>query len=155
MSNRIIKFRVWVPAFGDKPAYMELAPYARTADPVVITLDGQLLELSDEDFLNNTARPARVFPDDAALMQFTGLTDRNGTDIYEGDVVERIISVESRDPQSSYYNEYKEAVVWDQKDGEWDLGSDYSLGDALSHEFTTVEVIGNIHDNPDLVERAS
>lgn len=61
------------------------------------------------------------------LMQFTGLHDRNGKEIYEGDIVK-------------LYHD-KLGVYWD-KDGHW---SHCGLLDLS-------EVIGNIHENPELLE---
>lgn len=66
--------------------------------------------------------------------QFTGLTDKNGKRIFEGDIIEW--------DELVWGSKHREAVTWDytilamRKDdwGEW------------------CEVIGNIHDNPELLE---
>lgn len=77
------------------------------------------------------------------IMQFTGLKDKNGKEIYEGDVLrdsESIVIVKFVDGEFS--------VDYRTMGGKWrNYGSlfDY-LGDYEG------EVIGNIHDNPDLLE---
>ena len=70
------------------------------------------------------------------IMQFTGLLDKNGKEIYEGDVV--------YDP-SEYGG--KKTVVWNS--GLCCFEFDSALGYPLSSA-SKCEVIGNIYENPNL-----
>ncbi len=74
--------------------------------------------------------------------QFTGLRDSDGREIYEGD----IIKVRTHNPYWRFRRNF--LVTWGE-DG-WLLDGD-SLYSWFS--FHTLEVIGNIHDNPDLLEK--
>ena len=75
--------------------------------------------------------------------QFTGMLDCEGREIYEGD----IIKVRTQNPYWRFRRNY--VVEWG-TDG-WLLD-----GDSLYSWFSlhTLEVIGNVHDNPDLLEVA-
>ena len=99
-----------------------------------------------------------------SLMQFTGVQDKNGVDIYEGDMitshqflfdgneVESIIFgvIGSNDfgwtlgrIKNKFYEDY---TGYEPSEGETNLGDFYGL-----HE-ESFEVIGNIHQNPELLE---
>ena len=78
--------------------------------------------------------------------QYTGLTDKNGKRIFEGD----ILQFENGDGEFSLYScEWSsELCGWSIKFHEYDTPADPL--DALF--CTDAEVIGNIHDNPELLE---
>lgn len=79
----------------------------------------------------NVTRKQYVRPE--TVGQFTGLQDSNGIDIYEGDIVE---------DEDHYYS----VISWDNDD------SMYVVGDVggLSDLYHPSEIIGNIHENPEL-----
>ena len=78
--------------------------------------------------------------------QYTGLTDKNGKKIFEGDIVEWFLPEVSEYPSMAYieYDEESFAwrVCWKEYDPDWLEG--------LNKEY--ISVIGNIHDNPELLE---
>lgn len=82
--------------------------------------------------------------DNAVLMQFTGLLDKNGKEIYEGDVVQW------REANGRLKTE---KVVWEEEliayvtRDEVDFVNTYLGGTQRNH----LEVIGNIWENPDLL----
>ena len=90
--------------------------------------------------------PIAVKPE--TVDQFTGLTDKNGKKIFEGDIVK----VENNDHDWYEHdpNSYSVFAV-DFDEGGYTVGS-YFLQNWLWFDEFHGEVIGNIHDNPELLE---
>ena len=80
------------------------------------------------------------------LEQFTGLRDKNGREIYEGDIVKAA----GHNPEN-YRIEFREGGfcgVWGEGDDEWypvDINHFYDSTGCC------IEAIGNIHENPELL----
>ena len=77
--------------------------------------------------------------DHLKLMQYTGLKDKNGVDIYEGDIVEHFAGIRT--------------VQWNQDYGAWSMGMYQSITDQECgpYDCYEIEVIGNIYENPELL----
>ena len=80
--------------------------------------------------------------DNLIFMQFTGLKDRNGVEVYEGDLVKKDD------------DKFVKAGVVSFIHGCWMVAS--KSGEQyfnLHWHLSQVEVIGNIHQNPELLEQ--
>jgi uncharacterized phage protein (TIGR01671 family) len=80
------------------------------------------------------------------IMQYTGLKDKNGKEIYEGDIVRYYKDGYIRDPTPVTWGKYYDGE--DQRFLCW-ITEDCPLSDY----FSEVEVIGNIYKNPELLEK--
>ena len=126
--NREIKFKIW----NGK----EMEEY--------------ILDLSVKE--NETHKEVHLSPGDI-LLQYTGLKDKNGVEIYESDVVKAWHSEDENHLYEIYFGggsfNLEDIRNADENFGE--NGEDYFLyhGDVIS-EPRWIEVIGNIYENPKL-----
>ena len=79
--------------------------------------------------------------------QFTGLKDKEGTKIFEGDALQFKIEKEFNDGVNDCYENGH--VQWCD-DGFWTTDFDASLGEEIFND-SHAKVIGNIHDIPELL----
>jgi hypothetical protein len=144
--EREIKFRAW-----DKDS-SRMLPVAE-------------LDLIDGFILSNDVPPHSVTVAlplaEIELMQFTGLKDKNGKEIYEGDIV-----IHHDDSEVIgkiiFYPSYGWSSYWKYRyPSQGQRGDFFLTGTIAKHVFengqwaweTNVEVIGNVHENPELLEQ--
>ena len=92
-------------------------------------------------------------PVNCELLEFTGLHDKNGKEIYEGDYIRQTYSENMEiEPYTEYLSiEHKGEIMFqdgmfvidDKEEGQYPI---------VSNEGFDVEVIGNIYENPELLE---
>lgn len=128
----------------------------------------EVCEFDDFNEWFNIGRSAKVIPE--TVGQFTGLTDKNGKKIFEGDII--------RYADLYDYNCYLESIdnpevydnidlgnIWTIDEVVYGIKVGYPAFDLNKHDFEAnglselsesgqyfYEVIGNIHDNPELLK---
>ena len=111
---------------------------------------GLITKLYDERFENLPAEMTNEYGvsgidiDHKTIGQYTGLTDKNGQKIFEGD----IISCYSPFGQNDFRNKI---IGWSETFLSWMAENEPLYGDKQQ----TYEVVGNIHDNPELLKGAT
>jgi len=83
------------------------------------------------------------FYSEYVIMQFTGLKDKNGKKIYEGDILKQAISL-----SGPYLDKVAKVVFYHGSFlAKTTLGAEHQIVENW------VEVIGNIYENPELLEK--
>jgi hypothetical protein len=111
---REIKFRAWLDGGGDPRIKGEMTYY----EPTQI------------DFWKRLDR----WPFSYVLMQYTGLKDKNGKEIYEGDILKTLTGI-----CEVVWNEYKWGVNYHKAFADWSFEGE-------------CEIIGNVYENPELLK---
>ena len=90
----------------------------------------------------------------AELMQYIGLKDKNEKEIYEGDIV-KFIDEEVTYSDCGYdYDEFINTgrVIFNDKLMGWDITNRNMDLEEIWHYSEYIEVIGNIYENPELLD---
>lgn len=117
----------------------------RMYKPKEVMVCNENIYIDDEDF------DSWIQNNDLSLMQSTGLFDKNGVEIFEGDVVKHteseMTAIIRMHPILGMGIEAEGEVAWADIDLE-------ELADLKKECEKYYEVIGNIYENPELVEHA-
>lgn len=122
---RELKFRVWWKDESDYSIYTEY-------------------DLFDDTWTN---------AEYIAIEQYTGINDKNCKEIYDGDIIQENLSFDI----DSLDGIFKYKVYWNEEMLCWGLEhiGNESIHDDLWECNSSIEVIGNIHQNPDLLKDKS
>jgi uncharacterized phage protein (TIGR01671 family) len=120
-----------------------------------------VLEQSNPNIIHHVIEQNKLDPEMYDLMQYTGLKDKNGREIYEGDICKFIIlsSEEEHNPLAAltviiewrnacwgWRHTHPELVV--EEDRDWRPFWDSDDRELWDEKYLTV--IGNIYENPEL-----
>jgi len=129
------KFRAW-----------DSAKKEMFKDTFAITESGQVVVVEQENVMSP---PDYVFVDHLVIMQSTGLFDKNGNEIFEGDIITNgkdVMSIK-RHNTLGFYVEQKGEVQFIAD------GMDLEEFEEDAKEIAdSIEIIGNIYENPELLE---
>lgn len=132
--SREIKFRAWHMPFGPKGPMQEMV-HGRASHILA------LAEMSPDEYI-----------DEYIVEQFTGLKDRNGQDVYEGDILAWHSNIYRKHDWAGFVLYRGAGFAVQESDKSY--SSPEWLDCACRKDDNIVEVIGNIHKNPELLEAA-
>ena len=132
---REIKFRAWVTnSTFPKENFMCYEPYC--------SANNASQDIGLNYLLSN---PSELHQWGATvLMQYTGLSDKNGVEIYEGDIV-RVVYLKKDRKFMGVDGDYIAKVVYDEKLAMFVMISDGKIDDCFETD-AKIEVIGNIYE---------
>jgi uncharacterized phage protein (TIGR01671 family) len=125
---------------------------------------GDIIQYPDDgsvEIVENYNEMAWVDP--ATVGQFTGQFDKNGKDIYEGDIIRRFSNINRisdpnlTDREPEYMTAFIEYIqgIYRVSSKEFPVGGCGAFNYSESNAAYNIEVIGNIHDNSELLNSES
>lgn len=126
--NRQIKFRVWHILFGPKGP-MQGMVHGKASSILAL---------------------AEMSPDEYIVEQYTGLKDANGKEIYEGDILTWHSNIYRKHDWEGFVLYRGAGFAVQESDKSY--SSPEWLDCACRKDANIIEVIGNIHENPELLE---
>ena len=130
-KQREIKFRAWVKESKSMMSNKKLLDYGYFLNPI-----GNVCYQLDESIIEEV--------DEYILMQYTSLKDKNGVEIYEGDIIK---DWEGIDIYEIVWNKQWACFELNRLTHKNDTGMD-AMDEAPFH----FEVIGNIYENKELLK---
>lgn len=134
MTSREIKFRAWHKGVGEMVRVTSLHFH-----------DDGTMNVSLKPLTKVSVNDAMVRGNEVELMQYTGLKDKNGKEIYEGDVVGWVEHPQVREVVSFEGASFRITKVGTKDYIHLDEAAAFHGGECL-------EIIGNIYENPELLK---
>ena len=147
--NGEIKFRVWSKSFKQWMNHCAVIDCSGN-------IGSHFVEVKEnKEFLEHFAPLPK---EDCIVQQFTGLLDKNGKEIYEGDILK--IAAHANSPEFGkngkvYWNNSHGAYWISFNDGTSAIPQLNTSTNGIMDEKSRDEIIGNIFENPELVAKAS
>lgn len=138
---REIKFRAWdndkkTMVYGVEKFYDSLGTFYDG--------NGKELDIYQDTSLWRFSSFGSLLENKIPIMQYTGIKDKNGREIYDGDILNRGALIHS--------------VRWDRLRNSWNISSESTMitfqiiNGALSWDESNIEIIGNIYENKELLK---
>lgn len=113
-------------------------------DTFSITESGQVVVVEQEDVM---CPPDYVFVDNLVIMQSTGLKDKNDKEIFEGDILacktdDEVINL------NVFWDEEHALFMFESKK----YNEQEPLAELVENNTYPFEIIGNVYENPELLE---
>lgn len=115
-------------------------------DTFAITEGGEVVVV-EQEFV--TCAPDYVFVDHLVIMQSTGLHDKNGKEIFEGDVIAIEVDDTGAPINARVFQNSKIGVLMFHV---FEDNEDVPMVELLEDNSVAFEIIGNIYENPELME---
>jgi len=111
-------------------------------------------EVASDEYYIFGKRGEHCLINPSTVGQYTGLTDKNGRKIFEGDILKIVHKYQSPfDDDTKEYTDITTDVVFFDDEGlcfSYGESPFLCVADNVTAEY---EVVGNIHDNPELLEQ--
>lgn len=140
---RVIKFRAWDK---EKKKWI-INPEENSDYGIRIYLDGTIEPFFNADYgCSDKYKFPEEYTKNIILMQYTGLLDKDGKEIYEGDILKMIY-----EDNSFTIKEIKWEIFEDGEYG-YGLGVGFNIHPDERNKESINLIIGNIYQHPELLE---